>query len=100
MSSRVRCRPLRTLVDSRAGSFSSRKRTTLARNASSSGVKFRFMTALLSIDFEEPGGAHAPGHAHRDDGVLDAAPPSFDEDVPDEPRARHPERMADRNRAA
>ncbi|BFG79231.1 hypothetical protein PTKU46_72640 [Paraburkholderia terrae] len=58
------------------------------------------MISFLSIDFEQASGTHAAGNAHRDDRVLHAAPAALDEDVSRETRARHTERMADRDRAA
>src|ERR1700760_200286 len=58
------------------------------------------MTLFLSIDFEEPCGTHAAGHAHRDDRVFHAAPAALDKDVSHEARAGHTERMTDGNCAA
>ena len=53
-----------------------------------------------SQHFEQARRAHAAADAHRDDDMLDAAALAFDERVPDEPRAGHAVRVADRDGAA
>src|SRR5205085_1628855 len=57
-------------------------------------------SVVPSCDFEQRRGAHAAADAHRDDGMLHATAPSFDQGMSDEPRAAHAERMPDRDRAA
>src|SRR5262245_3181717 len=52
------------------------------------------MPCMLS-DLEKSRGSHPAADAHRDDDVLDAAPLSFDEGVPDHAGPRHAEGVTD-----
>ena len=49
---------------------------------------------------EQAGCAHAAADTHRDDNVPGAATPTLDQGVADQTRARHPVRVADRDRPA
>src|SRR6266404_1226266 len=53
-----------------------------------------------AIDFEQAGAALAAADAHRHDAPLCLAATALLQDVARQPRAGHPERVADRDRAA
>src|SRR6266481_7505093 len=53
-----------------------------------------------AIDFKQAGAALAAADAHRHHAPLGLAPAALLQDVAGEPRAGHPEGMADRDRAA
>src|SRR2546423_448287 len=63
-------------------------------------IPVRKVLERLAVDLEETGGSLAAADAHRHDAPLGAAALTLLQDVTGAARARHAERVADRNRAA
>src|SRR5215472_15085963 len=71
-----------------------------SRNFLNSDFCFLTSVGISVVDFEQTGSAHPATDAHRNETVLGLAPLALHQDVAGEARARHPERVTDRDRAA